>query len=135
MAIEESFPWLIDDIDERIQTSLGIDHLSSLKIEKLNCKSIVANEFLDLLSRYDLDDQSLNKLILLEFSKLCEPFEEEVVSRLANICPSLTHLEISSMRNLTEAGQMSIESLFRQIIQHNPPIQVLNMQGFSDNLN
>ena len=35
------------------------------------------------------------------------------------------------MNGLTESGRLSIVSLFRQIIQSNPPIQVLNMNAFS----
>ena len=36
------------------------------------------------------------------------------------------------MDNLSEAGRLSIVSLFKQIIQQNPPIQVLNMNRFSE---
>ena len=32
---------------------------------------------------------------------------------------------------LTEAGRLSLVSLFRQIIQNSPLIEVLNMNGFS----
>ena len=35
------------------------------------------------------------------------------------------------MYDLTEAGRLSIVSLLRQIIQQNPPIQVLDMSSFS----
>ena len=35
------------------------------------------------------------------------------------------------MWELSEAGRLSIVSLFRQIIQNSPPIQVLNLQKFS----
>ena len=35
------------------------------------------------------------------------------------------------MNGLTESGRLSIVSLFRQIIQSNPPIQVLDMNAFS----
>ena len=35
------------------------------------------------------------------------------------------------MSGLTEAGRLTIVSLFRQIIQQNPPIDVLNMNKFS----
>ena len=37
------------------------------------------------------------------------------------------------MSNLTEAGRLSLVSLFRQNIQNSPPIEVLNMSGFSGN--
>ena len=37
------------------------------------------------------------------------------------------------MYRLSEAGRLSIVSLFKQIIQQNPPIQILNMKLFSGN--
>ena len=64
---------------------------------------------------------------------LCEPFDEEVVSRLASMCPRLSHLQMSEMWDLKEVGRLSMVNLFRQIIQNNPPIEVLNMWGFSSN--
>ena len=35
------------------------------------------------------------------------------------------------MYNLSETGRLSLVSLFRQITQNNPPIQLLNMNDFS----
>ena len=35
------------------------------------------------------------------------------------------------MHYLSEAGRLSLVSMFRQIIQHSPPVQVLNMKEFS----
>ena len=37
------------------------------------------------------------------------------------------------MHYLTKAGRLSLVSLFRQIIQNSPPIEVLNMNYFSEN--
>ena len=37
------------------------------------------------------------------------------------------------MHELSEAGRLSIASLFRKIIQHNPLIEVLNIETFSYN--
>ena len=37
------------------------------------------------------------------------------------------------MFELSEAGKLSMSSLFRQIIQQNPPLAILNMDRFSDN--
>lgn len=50
-------------------------HLNSLYIIKLDCKSIVANEFLDVLTCYDLQEHGLDKLTLNDLQKKCEPFE------------------------------------------------------------
>ena len=76
-------PWIIDDVEDKIQTALGMDHLSSLYINQFDCKSLVANEFLDIICSYDLPEEGLSKLILSSFIKNCEPFEDEVLSRLA----------------------------------------------------
>ena len=54
MTIEKLMPWIMDDVDEKIQDALGTDQLSSLAIDGLDCKSWVANEFLDLLTCYDI---------------------------------------------------------------------------------
>ena len=85
-------PWFVDEVEDKIQTALGMDHLTSLNVESLNCKSWVANEFLDVLCCYEMPEQGLDKLTFYEFKKVCEPFEEEVISRLVNICPRLSHL-------------------------------------------
>ena len=53
------------------------------------------------------------------------------MTRLANMCFSLSHLQLSTMFDLSETARMSIVSLFRQIVQQNPPIEVLNMNVFS----
>ena len=67
-------PWIIDDVEDKIQTALGMNHLNSLEIYNLSCKSWVANEFLDVLTCYDLPERGLDKLILSGFKKECEPF-------------------------------------------------------------
>ena len=123
-------PWLIDDVEDKIQTALGISQLNSLHVKYLRCKSVVANEFLDLLCSYDMPEYGLDKLTFDEFFPQCEPFEDEVVSRLANMCTRLSHLSLTSMKRLTEAGRLSMVSLFRQIIQNSPPIEGLNMNFF-----
>ena len=99
-----------------------MEHLTGLYILDFSCKSWVANEFLDHLTCYDLPENGLDKLRFREFHTSCEPFEEEVVPRLANICSHLSYLEMSEMFKLSEAGRLWMVSLFRQIIQHNPPI-------------
>ena len=52
-----------------------MNHLNSLYIEELNCKSWVANEFLDVLTCYDLPEHGHDNLILSGFRLQCEPFE------------------------------------------------------------
>ena len=65
---------------------------------------------------YDLPEQGLEKLILSDFSSYCEPFEDEVITRVANICPHLTYLKLSNMSDLEKSGILSMVSLLRQII-------------------
>ena len=38
-AIAVLMPWIIDDVEEKIQTALGMDNLFSLNVKSLNCKS------------------------------------------------------------------------------------------------
>ena len=89
VAASKSMPWIIEDVSDKVEIALGMDPLTSLEIIGLNCNSTVANEFLDLLCGYDLPEQGLEKLVFLGFFSACEPFEEEVITRLANLCPQL----------------------------------------------
>ena len=95
-------PWITDEVEDKIQTALGMDHLTSLNVSCLNCKSWVANEFLDVLCSYDMPEQGLDKLTMDCFDQQIEPFEEEVITRLANICTYLTHIQLSMMDSMTE---------------------------------
>ena len=61
-------PWIYEEVEDKVQASLGMDQLTCLNIEGLNCKTMVANEFLDSLCRYDLPENGLDKLILTGFS-------------------------------------------------------------------
>ena len=63
-TISGETPWIIDEVEEKIQTALGMNHLTSLRIDVLEAKSWVANEFLDVLTCYDLPDHGLDKLTL-----------------------------------------------------------------------
>lgn len=90
--ITGSTPWIIDEVEEKIQTALGMGHLNSFDIFGLSSKSWVANEFLDVLTCYDLPELGLDKIIFNWFTPVCEPFEDEVINRLANICPHISHL-------------------------------------------
>ena len=90
-------PWIIDEVEDKIQNAMGKDNLSSLYIKSLEGKSYVANEFLDLLCSYDFPEHGLDKLTFHYINNKCEPFEEDVMSRLANLCPRLTQLELSHM--------------------------------------
>ena len=112
-----SMPWIINDVEEKIQTALGMGYLTSLEIFGLDSKSWVANEFLDVLTCYDLPENGLDGLIFDNFEPLCEPFEKEVMDRLANMCSQILHLELICMSDLNEAGRLSMVNLFRQIIQ------------------
>ena len=124
-------PWIIDDVSDKVESALGTSHLTSLKFNNLNCKSWVANEFLDLMCSYDIPEQGLEKLRLHFFIKSVEPLEEEVLTRIATMCTNLANLKLRDMYNLSEAGRLSMVSLVRQIVQSNPPITVFSMHNFS----
>ena len=38
-AISGSMPWIINDVEDKIQTALGMCHLTSLDVTGLMCKS------------------------------------------------------------------------------------------------
>ena len=61
----------------------------------------------------------------------CEPFEDEVVSRIAKMCPRISILKLTRMYILSEQGRVTMASLLRQIVLNNPLIQELNMTCFS----
>ena len=98
--------WIIEDVSGMIENSLGINHLTSLEVLNLKCKPFIANEFLDLLCRYDLPEQGLDKLLFRKFKPVCEPIEEEVLNRLASMCPHLSNFQMSHMDDLTESGRI-----------------------------
>ena len=99
-------PWIIDEVEERIQSALGMNQLTCLEIGSLDCKSWIANEFLDVLTCYDMPEQGIDKLILNQFKPQCAPFEEEVVSRLIKMCPQISHLQLGGMDQLDEEDRM-----------------------------
>ena len=57
-------PWIIDDLEDKMQSALGVDPLTSLHIERLRSKSLVANEFLDALCCYDMLEYGIEMLTL-----------------------------------------------------------------------
>ena len=132
LVLEGNTPWIIDEMEDRIQTTLGMDQLNSIEITGIKCKSWVANELLDLLTCFDIPDHGLDKLKLRAFDPQCGPFEEEVVARLANMCPNITHLNLSCMAYQSEASRLQIVTLFRLIIQQKPQLELLDMGTFSD---
>ena len=55
----------------------------------------------------------------------CMPFEDEIITRLAQRCPNIKELRLEGMYELSEEGRMQLGGLFRQTIQQNPPLEVL----------
>ena len=37
IAINGSIPWIIDEVEDKIQTALGMDQLTSISVKDLNC--------------------------------------------------------------------------------------------------
>ena len=52
LVISKKITYIIEDVEDSIQTTLGMGHLSSLNIIDLESKSWIANEFLDMLCCY-----------------------------------------------------------------------------------
>ena len=97
--------WIVDDIEDKIQSAMGIDQLYSLRIMKMYCDSNVSNEFFNFFICHDLPDNGLEKLILDDFKSPCFPLEEDVVSRMVNICTYLTTLQLSKMYMLNDQAK------------------------------
>ena len=83
-----------------------MNQLTSLEIDCFHAEPWIANEFLDLLMCYDLPQHGLEKLFLSVIGEMSLPFEEDVLTRLANMCPSITHLQLSEMKDLSEEGRL-----------------------------
>ena len=98
-------PWIIDDVTDKIESALGMEQLTSIEITSFWCKSWVANELLDVLTCYDIPENGLNKF-KIDNMKECEPIEEEIITRLAKMCPQLSYLQLSDMYELSEAGRL-----------------------------
>ena len=96
-AIDGNMPYIVEDVNEKIDSALTERLVRSIDISRLTGKSWVCNEFLDLLLKREFPEQGLDKLRLSYFNNRSEPFEDEVLSRLALICPRLQHLELSFM--------------------------------------
>ena len=60
-------PWIIDEVSDKIETALGMEKITNLLIANLDCKSLVANEFLDLVCSCDVPEQGLQRLLLRNF--------------------------------------------------------------------
>ena len=73
-VFDGTIPWIIEEIENKIEVDLGKENLTSLHIESLNCKSYVANEFLEDLCNYNQPEQGLERLILNNLHQLSEPF-------------------------------------------------------------
>ena len=78
-AIQGITPWIIDNVEEKIQTAQANTPIHSLCIGVLEAKSWVANQFIDLLLCQDISENGLEKLTLNNFHQNCEPFEDEVM--------------------------------------------------------
>ena len=59
-------PWIVDEVEEKISTALGPNQLTSLYINQIICKAVVANEFLEVLTCY-VAEHGLEKLDLRRF--------------------------------------------------------------------
>ena len=103
-------PWIVEDVEEKISTALGANQLTCVRIHELVGKAVVPNEFLDLLTFY-VADNGLEKLEMRRFRIESEQggtldiqnahFDEEVLTRLANMCPRISTLTMTGMPDLS----------------------------------
>ena len=91
-AILGTTPWIIDEVEDKIQSNLGNSQIHNLYIAVLQAESWVVNQFFDLLLSQNFAEQGLRKLKLVHFKPKCEPFEDEIMSRLASKCPNIKDL-------------------------------------------
>ena len=66
-TIDGTMPWIVEEIESKVEADLGMEQLTSFHIVSMNCKSWIANEFLDNLCNYSLPEQGLDRLILDSF--------------------------------------------------------------------
>ena len=71
------------------------------------------NQYIDLLLSQDIAEHGLQKFKIMNIYQECEPFEDEIMTRLAQRCPNIKQLELTGMHKLSEAGRMQLGSLFR----------------------
>ena len=48
--------WVIDEVSEKIESALGMDHLTSIEVSCITCSSTAANELFDLLCGFDITE-------------------------------------------------------------------------------
>ena len=79
----------------------------------MSAKPWVANQYIDLLLSQDIAEHGLQKLKIMYIEPICEPFEDDIMTRLAQKCPYIKNLELKAMNMLSEVGRMQVGSLFR----------------------
>ena len=57
-------PWIIEEVEEKLNKVYQGKPLESIEIEGLECKSFIANQFFDFIVSLDLADNGLKKLII-----------------------------------------------------------------------
>ena len=124
-------PWVLHQFEDKLNRVYQGQPLENLEIEGLDSKSQVVNQFFDYMVSLDLAEDSFKKLVIKEIKQQCFPLESDVVSRLAQSCTLLQHIEMSQMSGLEEEARMDLASLFRDIMQNSPPLTHLNFERFS----
>ena len=95
-----SMPWILDEVEEKLNKVYQGQQLESLEIHGLDCKSSVANLFLDFMASLDLKNDSFKNLVISKMTYKCIPIEDDVLSRLAQSCSRLEHLEMTEMNEI-----------------------------------
>ena len=95
--------WVIDMLDEKITNNIT-DEVHTIEIQNLDCKNWVASELFETMLSLELHPDGINKLVLRCFYSQCEPFNNEVMTRLSQAFANLKHLEVASMQRLSAEG-------------------------------
>ena len=74
-----SMPWILEIVEDTMNSVYKGLPLESLEVIELDCKSTVVNLFFDLMASQDLKDDSFTELIIDRMTQQCFPLEDDVV--------------------------------------------------------
>ena len=78
-AISGSIPWILEEVEDKMNEVYKGLPLESLEVIELDCNSTVVNLFFDMMASQDLKDDSFEALIINKMTQQCFPLEDDVV--------------------------------------------------------
>ena len=85
----------------------------------------------DFFASQDINNDSLTKFAIKRIREHAFPLETEVVTRLAQICTRVEHLELSDVSYNDRKAETDMAKLFREIVRNNPPLTHVKLNSFS----